>query len=305
MFKSQNNKRLNAFTFVEVVAAVALLAIMFSSVLVLMNRFVGAVIDMRLRQTAFELARSNMESLLSESKLPDIYEYGESETNPNIRWQTVVEPFYTPYKNRMWIRAVCSASFTDSKGEEENVELEHWITNLTAAQIKQILAQQEVEAEYMALLNEGQYSDMQLATIAYLEQEGLDVDAYEEFLEQQQRKKLEYLDKKGMDGYEDYVEQLQKEEDEFLEDLGMNFDDYNVFAESYVPPASEGEGESDISEPEDSIDQDGDDTTNVQEDNTDDSSGGSSGDPRWDWANIPKELWPLIEQLTGAKAPSQ
>lgn len=218
----------------------ALLSIMISSVLVLMNNYVGAVIDMRLRQQAFELARSNMEMLLSESKLSDIYDYGESETNPDIQWETIVEPFYEPYKNRMWIRAVCSAFFIDSKGEEQDVELEHWITNLTAAQIKQILVQQEVEEEYMSLLQEGQYTDIQQTTLAYLEQEELDVAAYKEFLEQQRRQKLEYLDKNGMRGYDEFLEELEEEENIFLEGLGMNFDDYNTnFVPNYEPPVTQ------------------------------------------------------------------
>ena len=107
--KTMPTVRRRAFTFVEVVAAVALLAIMISSVLVLMNRFIGTVSDMRLRRQAFELARSNMETLLSESQLPEIYDYGESETNPDIEWRTTVEPFHEAYKGRMWIRAVCSS----------------------------------------------------------------------------------------------------------------------------------------------------------------------------------------------------
>lgn len=278
------------FTLVEVVAAMGLLAIMLSSVLVVMDHFVGAVIDMRLRQEAFELARSNMETLLSESKVSDLYDYGESEINPDIQWETTVEPFYEPYKSRMWIRAVCSASFVDSKDQEQNVELEHWITNLTAAQINQILAQQQVESAYMDLLNEGQYSDVQLTTIAYLEEAQLDVDTYKEFLEQQRRQKVEYLDKNGMDGYEAYVEQLREEEDEFLQDLGMNFAAYNEFAENYVPPETETQPEAadpdnpDLQDPEVEPEQE---------------------IPTFDWPNIPRELWPLIEQMTGAKAPSQ
>ena len=239
--QSKNNKtRFSAFTLVEVVAALALLSIMISSVLVLMNNYVGAVIDMRLRQQAFELARSNMETLLSESKLPDIYEYGESETNPDIQWETVVEPFYEPVKNRMWIRAVCSAFFVDSKGEDQDVELEHWITNLTAAQIKQILAQQQVEDEYMSLLQEGQYTDIQETTIYCLEQQSLNVKSYKDFLEQQRRQKLEYLDKNEMKGYDEFLEELEAEENEFLEyEVGMDFEVYNECAENYIPPEEE------------------------------------------------------------------
>ena len=136
-----------AFTMVEVVAALVLLSMILSSVLVLMNRYVDSVIDLQLRQEAFELARGNMEQLLAETKLSDITEFGDSETNPDIEWETLVEPFYEPITDQMWIRAVCSAGFDDSKGEYQNIELEHWITNLTAAQVRQILGQEQLEDE--------------------------------------------------------------------------------------------------------------------------------------------------------------
>jgi type II secretory pathway pseudopilin PulG len=284
----QLNNRRSAFTFVEVVAAVVLLSIMIASVLVMMDRFVASIGDMRLRQQAFELARSNMETLLSEAKLPDIYEYGESETNPDVLWETTVEPFYEPFKNRMWIRAVCSGSFINSKDEEEKVELEHWITSLTAAQIKQILAQQETESAYMDLLHEGQYTDPQLTTIAYLEEAQLDVEAYKGLLEDHRRSKLEYLDKNGMnDGFDKYVEQLQKEEDIFLENLGMNFDAYNEFAKNFVPPATENQPD------------------NVDPDSPDkDTTDPANNLPPIDWEKIPKQWWHLFEER-GFKAPAQ
>lgn len=285
------------FTFVEVVAAVVLLSIIISSVLVMMDRFVGSISDMRLRQQAFELARSNMETLLSESTLSDLYEYGESETNPDILWDKTVEPFYEPFKNRMWIRAVCTGSFINSKDEEEKVELEHWITNLTAAQIKQIMAQQETEAAYMDLLYQGRYNETQTATIAYLEEAQLDVEAYKELLEDHRRQKLEYLDKNGMnDRFDTLTERLQREEDIFLSNLGMNFDEYNKWAESYIPPKQD-----DPLSP--------DDPNPTEEPNpTDDPK--KKPDPeidaQWvpDWNTIPRELWPILEHLLGVEAPS-
>ena len=226
-----------AFTMVEVVAALVLLSMILSSVMVLMNRYVDSVIDLQLREEAFELARGNMEQLLTETKLSDIVEFGDSEQNPDIEWQTLVEPFYEPVTNQMWIRAICSAGFDDSKGEFQNIELEHWITHLTAAQVKQILAQQQVEAEYMDLLNGGEDSAIQETTQAYLKERGLDYEAYERFAEQQKRKKLEYISEKGFDGYEEYLEMLSEEENKFLEELGMDFEGYNEFAASYVPRA--------------------------------------------------------------------
>jgi prepilin-type N-terminal cleavage/methylation domain-containing protein len=291
--KPLSDMKRRGFTFVEVVAAVVLLSIMISSVLVMMDRFVSSISDMRLRQQAFELARSNMETLLSESTLSDLYEYGESEINPDIQWEKTVEPFYEPFKNRMWIRAVCSGSFINSKDEEEKVELEHWITNLTAAQIKQILAQQETEAAYLDLLYQGRYNETQLATIAYLEEAKLDVEAYKGLLEDHRRQKLEYLDKNGMnDGFDKLTERLQREEDVFLANLGMNFDEYNKWAESYVPPK-----QNDPLGP--------DDTNPTVDPNPTDNPDPKIND-QWvpDWNTIPRELWPILEHLLGVKPPS-
>lgn len=295
--KQQFDAKRRGFTFVEVVAAAALLTIMISSVLVMMNRFVGSVSDMRHRQEAFELARSNMETLLSESKLSDIHDSGESEINPDIQWETIVEPFYEPYKGRMWIRAVCSGSFINSKDEEEKVELEHWITNLTATQIKQILAQQDTEAEYMNLLEAGNYTDPQLATIAYLEEAQLDVEAYKDLLEDQRKLKLEFLDKNGSgDKFDNYVEKLVDEENVFLEKLGMNFDDYNNFAKSYVPPARANQPEAD--------NQPNTDQPQTEDPNpTPDELEPTESDWVPDWNTIPRGLWDVVSRLTGIPHP--
>ncbi len=278
LFRSK--KPAGAFTFIEVVAAAALLTILLSSVLIVMDNFVDAVIDMRLRQQAFELARSNMETLLSKSTLSNMAEYDTSETNPDLYWETIVEPFYEPITDRMWIRAICSAGFTDTKGQEEEIELEHWITNLTTAQIKQIMDQQQVEAEYLELIRDGGLTDIQKTTIAYLEQADLDIQKYKDFIEKQRRQKLEYLDKNGTDGYDDFLEKLQEEEDEFLEDLGMDFDDYNKFAENYVPPETE-------SQPGTY----GPDTTPGPE--PDNRQPGKSEQP-W-WKILPEEYWYLFD----------
>jgi type II secretory pathway pseudopilin PulG len=295
-----------AFTLVEVGAALVLLSIILSSVMVLMNRYVDSVIDLQLRQEAFELARGNMEQLLAESKLSDMAEFGDSEQNPEIEWQTLVEPFYEPVTDQMWIRAVCSAGFKDTKGEYQNIEMEHWITNLNAQQVKQILAQQQVEAEYMDLLAEGAGSAIEETTLAYLEKEGLDSEAYKRFIEQQKRKKLEYISEKGFEGYEEYLEQLNQEENRFLEELGMDFDGYNGFAASYVPKAGT----------EDPLLPDADDPLLPDLDNIPDSISDElprddqtpkdkprTNDYGIDWSRIPPELIPILEQILGITRP--
>lgn len=232
-FRSVSPRR--GFTIVEVIAALLVLSMMLTSVMVLINRYVESVMDLQLREQSFELARTNMETLLTENRLSDMAEFGTSEVNPDIEWETVVEPFYEPVTNRMWIRAVCSAGFNDRQGQYQNIELEHWITSLTAAQIKQILAQQEVEDEYMKLLQSGELTDIQKTTLAFLEEQDLDVDDYKRFIERQRREKLEYLSEHGMDGWEQFLQEMDEKENIFLAELGVDLDLYNEFASTYDP----------------------------------------------------------------------
>ncbi|MHC5145748.1 MAG: prepilin-type N-terminal cleavage/methylation domain-containing protein [Planctomycetota bacterium] len=299
LFRTRPHRR--AFTLVEVSAGLALLALILSSVMVLMNRYVDTVVDLGLREEAFEVARGNMEQLLSEAKLSDTVEFGDSELNPEIEWQTLVEPFYEPVTDRMWVRAVCSAGFTDSKGEFQNIELEHWITDLSAAQVKQIVAQQQVEEEYMGLLAGGEESAIQETTTAFLEQEGLDAEAYKRLIEQQKREKIEYINEHGFDKYDEYLETLKAEENELLEELGMDFDRYNVFAATYVPRSTftgmPDSSSGDYGSGDSGSDPSGETGTGRETDNP-------NNDYGIDWDRIPAELVPLIEQLLGIKKPA-
>jgi hypothetical protein len=97
---------------------------------------------------AFDIARENMEKILAQPAVSDLVEYGASEENPDIVWETTVEPCYEPITNNMWIRAVCTAKFLDESGQEQKVELIHWLTSLSKEQIQQILEQQRREEEY-------------------------------------------------------------------------------------------------------------------------------------------------------------
>lgn len=224
---------------------IVVVGLIVGSAMSILDRIVGAMGDMRLRADAFELARQNMETLLSEATVQDKTEYGVSEIHPEIQWQTVIEPFYEPITNAMWVRAVCSAGFNDSKGHYQNIELEHWITNLSAEVVRQIIQQQKAEEEYLDLLSgtsSGQEeAAIQETIIAYLPYAGLDVDEYENFLERQRRQKLDYIAKHGFDdGYVEFLEDLQEDESIFLDKIGVDFDKYNVFARSYVPRFTSG-----------------------------------------------------------------
>jgi len=105
--------------------------------------------DSVLRMQAFEVARKNMEELLTSDSVAESVEYGDSDRYPDIQWQTTVEAFYEPLTARMWIQAICSTEYTDSAGEVQTVELTHWLTDLTKAQLLQILAQRQEEQEQL------------------------------------------------------------------------------------------------------------------------------------------------------------
>jgi type II secretory pathway pseudopilin PulG len=139
-----------AFTLAETVAALIILAFVCSSVLVVINRYMSSAVDSVMRMQAFEVARKNMEDLLTSDLVEESVEYGNSEKYPDIQWETVVETFYEPITTKMWIQAICSAEYTDSEGEVRKVELTHWLTDLTKAQEQQILARQEEEKERLA-----------------------------------------------------------------------------------------------------------------------------------------------------------
>ncbi len=135
--------REKAFTLAETVASLVILAFICTSVLVVINRCMASAVDSVLRMQAFEVARKNMEELLTSDSVEESVEYGNSEMYPDIQWETVVESFYMPLDTKMWIQAICSAEYTDSEGQVQTVELTHWLTDVSKAQLLQILAQQQ------------------------------------------------------------------------------------------------------------------------------------------------------------------
>jgi hypothetical protein len=121
--------------------ALAILALVSSSVLLVIDRCVVSASESSLRMEAFQLARENMEKVLAFDSVKETVDYGQSELYPDVSWQTVVEAFPEPASGKMWIRAVCSAEYVDSTGEKQTVKLEHWITELTDQQANQLAGQ--------------------------------------------------------------------------------------------------------------------------------------------------------------------
>jgi hypothetical protein len=137
----QNSEFKAAFSLVETVTALIILSIVTSSVLVVMDRCVSSTADLAIRRQAFEVARDNMETVLTSTSVSDKVEMGTSDKYPQIRWQTAIEPFYEPITDRIWVQVVCSAEYTDTEGEQQTVELTHWLTGLTKEQLLQMLQQ--------------------------------------------------------------------------------------------------------------------------------------------------------------------
>lgn len=128
-----------AFSLVEAVTALIILGLVCSSVLVVINRCLAGAADSELRMRAFEVARENMEKLLASESVAEISDYGESEKYPEIQWQTMVETFYEPLTSRIWFQAICSAQYTDTEGDGQTIELAHWLTEVSKAQLIQMI----------------------------------------------------------------------------------------------------------------------------------------------------------------------
>ncbi len=130
--------RRQGFTLMEVMTALVILAFVSSSVLLVINRSITSAADSAFRMEAFELARENMETLLSSGVVSESVEYGTSELYAGISWRTSVETFPEMASGQMWVRAISSADYTDPTGEIQTVELVKWLTQLTDQQVSQL-----------------------------------------------------------------------------------------------------------------------------------------------------------------------
>jgi len=168
---------LSAFSLIETVTALIILAIISSSVFVVINRCMSSVADSALRMQAFEVSRKNMETLLVKDSVAEMVEYGSSDKYSEIQWQTTVETFYEPITERMWIQAVCSAEYTDTAGELQTVELTHWLTDLTKEQLIKIIEQRQKDLTAEQIIKTKQevadYAGVDVETIELWEENGM------------------------------------------------------------------------------------------------------------------------------------
>jgi len=175
---SERAARVRGFTLLEVLTALAILGLVSSSVLLVVDRCVSSAADSALRMEAFELARENLEQVLIRDSVAETVDYGRSEKYPDVTWQTVIEAFPEPVEGQMWIRAVCSAEYTDSKGESRKVELVHWLAALTDQQASQIMDDEdmerlEAEQAIATAQDAADYAGVDAETIAQWVEDGL------------------------------------------------------------------------------------------------------------------------------------
>ena len=161
--------RQKAFSLVEAVTAVIILGLISSGVLVVINRCMTSATDSALRMQAFDVARENLEKLLAADSTEETVEYGSSDKYPGITWQTTVETFHEPVSSRMWVKAVCSAEYTDTEGETQTVELIHWLTDVTKQQLLEIMKakeEDELASEIIGTIEEAaEYAGVDASTI--------------------------------------------------------------------------------------------------------------------------------------------
>lgn len=90
----------------------------------------------------------------------------------------------------MWIRGVCAAMYEDTAGEKQNVELTHWLTDLSKEQLMQLAKQDEAEMGELAdqlidnFEDAAEYAGVEVETIEQWVDDGMLVTEEGEFIKQ-------------------------------------------------------------------------------------------------------------------------
>ncbi|OHB58953.1 MAG: hypothetical protein A2Y07_04735 [Planctomycetes bacterium GWF2_50_10] len=142
-FKKHLNKT-RGFTVIEVATALVILAIIFTTVLTVFKDAMRAVSDDRINMQAFELARENMERILSQSSVSEQTEYGVSEINPQLVWELRTEPFSDPSGSGTWVKAISSATYLDANDQPKTLELTCWLTKVSKEVATQMMKDREL-----------------------------------------------------------------------------------------------------------------------------------------------------------------
>ena len=141
-------------------AALGVLAVITSSVLVIVDQCMNSVADMKLRRNAFEIARENMEILMTEKTVSEKSEFGVSELYPEIEWQTTIEMFSPQGSNDKWLEATCSSQYYDSKDETQTVEFTAWLTMLSKKDVLKVQKNRKILQEIEGIDGADQLGDL-------------------------------------------------------------------------------------------------------------------------------------------------
>jgi len=240
MFCFSITRRFSGFTLIEVVTALLILGTICATVLTVMNQAITTAIDLRKRTQAFEAARENMENLLCLMTVSDTSDFGTDPLHPDIEWETTVEPFTEPATNKMWIQAVCTASYPDSAGDIQKVTLIHWLTGLSDKQMQQILDQQKREGKYLDLLSDSDKTRTEQSAIRrYLQEKGIEPRAYNKVLADQARLTKQWIKeyKDDPDTLQGLMDSVRQTEYEWLDTIGFNWDDFGQWRQENPDPA--------------------------------------------------------------------
>jgi len=224
------------------------MAVLAATILTIIDHCITATMDMELRSRAFVVARENMERLLGRGDVAEMTEVGQDELNPAIEWQTIVEPFYEPVNNRMWVRAICSASYVDSRDETQTITLTHWLCRLSDQQAARVEKQRQIEQQYVDMLSENDaHLQWQQVVRRYLADRGMDAAAYDRLLTEQKNEKQRWIQQYkeyNPDVFNPLLEEMYTKEEQWLAEMGfdpVDFDQWktdnaDVVAEIYSRP---------------------------------------------------------------------
>jgi len=150
LFKKAFRTLKTALSLPETAAALIIIALICSTIVVVFNNSTKSAANSARKIDAFEVAQQNMERLLASSYVTEGIEYGRSEKYPGVEWQTAVETFYEPITSRLWARAVSAANYSDIEGNPQTVELTSWLTDLTQAQVVELMKRKQIQMQLLS-----------------------------------------------------------------------------------------------------------------------------------------------------------
>jgi prepilin-type N-terminal cleavage/methylation domain-containing protein len=183
MTKAVQRYRRKAFTLAETLAALALVAIVSSGIMMVTIRSSHTMINCLAQLRALEVADEQMQQLLAKASVKEGIEYGRSARYPDIQWQTKIDIFDEPVTGTTWVRAFCSSTYTDANGQPQVIELTSLVSRLTDQQLA-LLRQSQEQQTLVGIEAAARYAGVTTDTIKQWIQNGLLVGVDGTFLKQ-------------------------------------------------------------------------------------------------------------------------